>query len=408
MQAEAIWAGLNWPPQRPLLLACSGGADSLALLHLLQGSPWTLEVAYLDHGSSPCPQLLRDYCARHRLRLWERRLRVERWARRYGMSWEAAARQVRYAWLAGLGRRRGALVLTAHTADDQAETLLFRLLQGTTLAGLAGIEVRQEWLARPLLGVRRQALRDYLRAKEVDWREDPMNQDSRFLRVALRQQVLPLLEQLNGRAVEHLAALANDGLELRRHWEAVPWKPGRGRLHFEHQLHACWTRLGPIPGARWERFHAQRIWEALDQPRCQIWDLPGRIWCEWDGQRLRLGRRLQRLPRLSVQAGQAPAQEPWRVVLDPRLLTSWEWRARRPGDRWQGQLLKKALAAWRMPRPLRDHWPLLIVPPHQVVWVPGWRVRQDLLPGGTLAFEVKERSELLIVEAAARDEASTC
>jgi tRNA(Ile)-lysidine synthase len=133
---------------------------------------------------------------------------------------EDSARRARYAFFKRL--TEGELVdcvATAHTADDQAETVLAHILRGTGLAGLAGIHpVTKDGIVRPLLEVRRGELRKYLRAKKQTWREDATNKDVSRQRARMRKKLLPLLEkEFNLRAVEHLGALA----ELAREDEAL-------------------------------------------------------------------------------------------------------------------------------------------------------------------------------------------
>ena len=358
LEPEALWSQLDWPSGQPLLLAFSGGGDSLALLHLFRDSPWPLALAHLDHGQGAAQAgAVGELAGDLGVPLHSRRLKVENWARRYSWSWEAAGRWLRYRWLESLSQRLGALVLTGHHADDQAETLLIRLLQGTTLEGLAGIHPRSSWLARPLLGVRRQQLRQFLEQRGLPWYEDPANRQERFLRVQVRQRLMPLLESLNAQAVEHLARLARDA------WERQSGTTDRHR--FEQLLHDTWLKLAPL-GSRWERFHAESLWGQLTRPRGS-WNLPGRCWLEWTPQEIWLGRERARLPALA-----APG-EGHEVLLAPG---NWEWRTRRPGDRWGQHLLKEAMTARQMPRRWRDQVGLLATG-SRVAWVEGWEAHPD-------------------------------
>src|SRR5206468_9525168 len=112
---------------------------------------------------------------------------------------EATARRERYSWLGQLAQDEGAAwIATGHSADDQAETVLFRLLRGSGVAGLSGMSesrplAENVLLIRPLLTTRRQALLDYLRAEHLDYRFDCSNRDLRFTRLRLRDELLPLL-----------------------------------------------------------------------------------------------------------------------------------------------------------------------------------------------------------------------
>src|SRR5208337_2251516 len=107
---------------------------------------------------------------------------------------EDVARRARYAFFERLVQEgRLARVAVAHTADDQAETVLAHILRGTGLAGLGGIHPQTESVVRPLLGIRRAELRAYLRAKKQKWREDATNQDTARMRARIRKKLLPLL-----------------------------------------------------------------------------------------------------------------------------------------------------------------------------------------------------------------------
>lgn len=188
---------------RRLVVAYSGGMDSHALLHLLT-------VLREEHGIE-----LQAVHVNHRLQA-----QAEQWCTHCeeicgvlrvplhvvstdarplaGESPEAAARRARYAACAGV-LQSGQELVTAHTSDDQAETLLLRLLRGSGVEGAVGIRprraLRSNWVIRPLLGFSRSALHDYARQSALQWIEDPSNRDLRYDRNFIRQRVLPLLEQ---------------------------------------------------------------------------------------------------------------------------------------------------------------------------------------------------------------------
>jgi len=195
-------------PGRPLLAAVSGGADSLALLLALRRSlPPTrpLVALHLHHGirgraADADAAFVRARCAALGVPLLEQRGDAPALARRDGLSLEMAARQLRYAFFRDALRRTGGLaVATAHTADDQAETVLLKLLRGAGPRGLGGIAARGVALGvpviRPLLAVSRPAVELFLRAAGETWREDRTNRDTRLLRNRVRHELLPLLER---------------------------------------------------------------------------------------------------------------------------------------------------------------------------------------------------------------------
>ncbi len=208
-----FWRRQRLPREAAVLVAVSGGADSMALLHALaaRGQPCT--AVHVHHGlrgaeADADARFVRERAAA--LGVPVHVVHVDA-ARRDGRSPEARARELRYAALERQRRASGCdWIATAHTLDDQAETLLLRAVRGTGPAGLAGIEPLDPGrrLLRPLLGVRRAALRAYLRRRGLAWREDASNADRGVPRNRLRLDVLPVLEQVQPGAAERLAALA--------------------------------------------------------------------------------------------------------------------------------------------------------------------------------------------------------
>jgi len=199
------------------VLAVSGGADSLALLSgsaaIASRLELTLEVATVDHGLRP--EAAGEAATVGRLcgtlGLPHHTLQV---SLAPGPGLEAAARYARYGVLQALRASRGfEAIATAHTADDQAETLLMRLSRGTA-SGRGIHEARADGVVRPLLFATRAEVLDYLAARELPYATDPMNADPAFLRVRVRQEVIPALQNVAGpqvvRALARYSALAAD------------------------------------------------------------------------------------------------------------------------------------------------------------------------------------------------------
>jgi len=186
-----------------LVVALSGGADSVALTDVLstlsRRNAFRLVPAHLDHGLRPDSAEDAAFCARlcHELGL-ELRLGhadVRARSRRDHLSLEDAARRARYAFLRTVQQEEGAVAIAvAHTRDDQAETLLLRLLRGSGATGLSAMRPRRDDVIRPLLGVSRQAVRRHLATRRLGFREDPTNADPAYLRNRVRHELLPLLE----------------------------------------------------------------------------------------------------------------------------------------------------------------------------------------------------------------------
>jgi len=214
-----------------VLVAVSGGPDSMALLHVLARLAPKLGLGLracgVDHGLRPAAA--------------DELILAQRWAAHLGVPFTqvkidlapgpnlmARARDARYAALRGVleewnaaeqarsGDRRAprASIATGHHADDRAETVLIRLLRGSGPAGLGVLPPRAPTLTRPLVRARRADVLAHIERHEVPYAEDPSNRDTRFLRTRVRCEVLPLLSELSPRIVEHLCALADAAAAL--------------------------------------------------------------------------------------------------------------------------------------------------------------------------------------------------
>lgn len=212
-----------------LLLALSGGPDSVALLDALcllaRSRGFRLVAAHLDHGlragSSDDAAFCAALCRGLAVPLRSGRADVRARAARQRGGLEQAARRERYAFLRRVAaEERAAAIAVAHTQDDQAETLLLRLLRGAGATGLGAMRSRARGLLRPLLGVSRQLVIAHLRERGLDWREDPTNLDLAQRRNRVRHELLPYLEaRFNPRVREALARsaglLAEEAAHLR-------------------------------------------------------------------------------------------------------------------------------------------------------------------------------------------------
>lgn len=201
-----------------LVVALSGGADSCALLDLLvslPGSNLQLVAAHLNHclrGTESDGD--EDFCfnlaAGYGIPFETCRVDVKALAQSRGVNLEDAGRQARITFLDRVCEKHGATaVVTAHHSDDQAETVLMRLLRGSGMSGLAGMRHRnQRGYLRPLLDVSRTQIEQYLAERGLAWREDASNRDTSFLRNRIRHELLPLLEQYNPAIRRRLTATA--------------------------------------------------------------------------------------------------------------------------------------------------------------------------------------------------------
>src|SRR5467141_2997301 len=212
--------------------AVSGGADSVALLLLLlelrEKLGVVLSVVHLNHklrgkSSDADEKFVAKLAAKHGLEFHTASVHVAKKAKKERANLEDTARRARYDYFRTLVES-GALtrIAVAHTADDQAETVLAHILRGTGLTGLGGIHPVAGSIIRPLLKTRRDELRVYLRAKKQKWREDATNRDTTRTRARIRRKLLPLLEkQFQPTIVEHLTTLADLAREDEAFLEAV-------------------------------------------------------------------------------------------------------------------------------------------------------------------------------------------
>lgn len=256
-----------------LIVAVSGGADSVALLDLLATLPcysFRLIVAHLNHllrgpESDGDERFVDELAAGYQLPCAIRRVDVRSLANQQRQSLEEAGREARYAFFEELRQRhQAAAIAIAHHADDQAETLLLRLLRGAGTSGLSAMAHRSaRKVIRPLLGISKLELHGYLQERGLAYRDDASNQDHSFLRNRIRHELLPLMASYNPAINERLAAtadlLAEDELLLdqltRQAWQQLA-QQGEGWASLSRNL------LAEQPGAMRMRLYRLAIVEA--------------------------------------------------------------------------------------------------------------------------------------------------
>ena len=251
----------------PVVVACSGGADSVALLALAVDAALAPVAVHVDHGLRPeSADERRRACTRSRRR-WARGSVVCASRSRPGSNLEARARDARYSALEAARVEVGAaVVLVGHTADDQAETVLLNVLRGAASSGLAGMAARRGTVVRPLLDARRADTRALCAALGLPVFDDPMNDDRAFRRVAIRHDVLPYLSALAERdlvpVLARQAEILRSDSEFLDDLAARAWPGGEAGSEDGGRAHAASLAALPLPLAR----RALRQWLGAPPP----------------------------------------------------------------------------------------------------------------------------------------------
>jgi tRNA(Ile)-lysidine synthase len=191
-----------------ILLAVSGGIDSMAMVHLFQEAGYNIGVAHCNfqlrgEESVGDELLVQTECKARGIPFFVRRFDTETYAWEQGLSIQMAARNLRYAWFEELLRDHSfKFIATGHHFDDSMETILLNLTKGTSVDGLAGIPVKNNNIIRPLLFATRAQVEKFAREKQVNWREDESNLTDDYQRNFVRHQIIPKLKELNP-SLEH-------------------------------------------------------------------------------------------------------------------------------------------------------------------------------------------------------------
>jgi len=189
--------------EKKLLLAVSGGIDSVVLIHLLKQLDYDVTIAHCNFNlraseSDGDEQFIRDYALDNRLEIFVINFDTKSFALDNKLSIQVAARQLRYIWFNQLLDENGLdYLLTAHHLDDNIETFLINFTRGTGVEGLTGIPQQNDRIIRPLLPFTRAQIEAYATDNAIQWREDSSNASDKYLRNKLRHDIVPQLKELN-------------------------------------------------------------------------------------------------------------------------------------------------------------------------------------------------------------------
>ncbi|MGC2111571.1 MAG: tRNA lysidine(34) synthetase TilS [Candidatus Korobacteraceae bacterium] len=409
-------------------VAVSGGADSVALLRVLlelrSELGIVLAVAHFNHGlrgeeSLTDQAFVAELATQHDVDCFVGRADVRGHAFTSKLSIEAAARELRYQWLAEAARnQRFDAIATAHTLDDQAETVLLKFLRGAGTRGLAGIypvlDRENCRVVRPLLGVSREEVETYLESLGQPWREDETNLDRRYTRNRVRHDLLPLLErEFNPSIRTVLSGVAEVSRAEEEYWQELVERELTSRIRKPDRLmvgdlarlplalqRRLLRRFAEATGLTLDFEHVEKLLHcALGSPART--DLPGGWLAERKGDYLELQPARTKSGPTSYNfvlpiPGEVPiaelalalralvvAEEFARELPDGELLSSdllgpqLTVRNWRPGDRFwptghgAEEKLKRLFAEKRIPAEQRPSWPV-VLKDDQIVWVRGF------------------------------------
>ncbi len=421
-----------------VLVALSGGADSVCLLYLLRelAPAWDLELAaaHLHHGlrgreADGDLAFVQQLCQRLEIPLYEKRVDVKQIAQKLGCSLETAGRQQRYDFLQSVQKQeKFDVIATAHQKNDQAETVLMHVLRGSGGRGMAGIPPRRGMIIRPLLDVSRTQIEQYLEKNGLAYRMDSSNTSRDMTRNKVRLELLPLLKrEYNPNIVQALCrtaeSLRQQQMELDRQaacfFQTAVSPTKTGWKTEGKSLLAAGQAVGKLVLCQMARQelewpHIQAIWNLLKQNQTgKGIDLPGNrravvsyghlILQEAEHKplefcyQLQIGEK-QYLAELGLWAGVQ-----WTLEDTPEQEGHTMWyagepiciRSRKPGDRIRtggmDKKVKKLLIDEKIPREERDRCPVVQVGKN-IVWVYGVR-HADKGPEGAkkITIWIKER-----------------
>ena len=194
--------------QDKILVALSGGADSVALLRVLQSLGYICECAHCNFHlrgleSDRDETFVRQLCEKQRILLHVTHFDTSAYAKDHHLSIEMAARELRYEWFEHIRKEIGASVIAvAHHRDDSVETFLLNLMRGAGINGLRGIPVKNGKIVRPLLSVSREDILDYLQAIHQEYVTDSTNLEDEYMRNKIRLNILPAMKEVNPSIME--------------------------------------------------------------------------------------------------------------------------------------------------------------------------------------------------------------
>lgn len=406
--------GLFDPGDR-ILLAVSGGLDSMVMLDLFRQAGVAIGVAHANFGlrgkdSDGDEAFVSQYCSHEGVPFYSRCFKIKNYAEESGLSIQMAARELRYAWFSSLMEaEKFHWLATAHHLNDNMETSLMRWIHGGGIDQLAGIPLRNEKVIRPLLFATREEIRGYAEANKVSWREDSSNAKADYRRNFVRHKVIPLLKEINpslevtfGASLEKVTGgyeMMQRGLEQLR--DSITRTEGHAfyidknlLMLLHHPAFVCYEWLRAY-GFEWDRC-VQLVEGISGQPGKQFHSDTHQAVI--DREFIIVMPRQAALDSILIEEGQdMAALGPWKLVIHPRAGSQFEkgdnvvsvdrarirfpllWRKWRPGDTFVplGMKQHKKLSDFLIDEkvPLTEKGVVTVVESAgEIVWVVGHRI----------------------------------
>ena len=283
------------PAQDTILVAVSGGVDSMVLAHLLLRMGCSIQLAHMNfqlrgEESERDERFVLDWGNENKIPVHVKKSNAAEYADTHSVSIQEAARNLRYEWFSGLQaaltcQQSKVWLATAHHADDNVETLLLHLFRGTGLEGLAGIQPlrRKEAMIRPLLTFPKSDLLNYATANQIAFVEDSSNAHNHYTRNQVRNQLMPVIQEIFPDAPTQMLANINrfrEGIQVYR--KAISTQLEKITTSYENEQHIpveAWKKLDPIHTYTWEIIQAAGFSPAQIPAVLQLLDSPTGKYC---------------------------------------------------------------------------------------------------------------------------------
>ncbi len=373
------------PEGARVIIGVSGGADSVALLHVLHRLGVSMTAAHLNHSirgaeADADEQFVKQLCAKLGVECVTAKVDVPAFAKEKGISLEMAAREARHNFFRSKvkSQKSKVVVALAHHADDQLETFFLRVARGSGPSGLGGMKsfqgVENLNLIRPMLGIRRQEIFQWLENEGLEWREDASNADETIPRNRVRHQILPILGKINERAAENILRT----MEILRDEELFPEKAAARREArdwlIEHGVSPTFDAVEQFIefSARTDGTHH------LDLEGLRVTNEYGTLNVDAaSSPRLRFPSN----GKIRMEEGVGILRGKWEasVLLEKIAGREVVVRAAKPGDRMNpygmegSRKLQDIFTDLKIPKAQRAQWPVVECG-GEIIWLPGYRI----------------------------------